>query len=181
MGVVAFNSDDIKQKLSFLQNAIGSVPSPFDCWLAHRGIKTLHLRMQAASENASALAAILDASPHVQLVYYPGLSSHPHHQLALKQHRAGMGGAMISFRIRGGGSAAARFCKATKMFTLAESLGGVESLCEIPAQMTHSAMPREAREKAGVFDDLIRLSIGVEDLEDLKADLLSALEQAAGD
>src|SRR5207248_238824 len=102
---------------------------------------------------------------------------HPHHQLALKQH--GMGGAMISFRIRGGGSAAARFCKETKMFTLAESLGGVESLCEIPAKMTHAAMPREVREKAVVFDDLIRLSIGVEDLEDLKADLLSALEQAA--
>jgi len=179
MGVVALNSPEIYQKLKFLQNAMGSVPSPFDCWLAHRGLKTLHLRMQRASENAAAMAAILEASPHVLAVYYPGLASHPQRHIAVNQHRSGMGGSMISFRIRGGGDAAARFCKASKMLTLAESLGGVGSLCEVPAGMTHASMPKEAREKAGVFDDLIRLSIGVEDVDDLKADLLNTLEQSA--
>ncbi|KAE9581364.1 Cystathionine gamma-lyase [Colletotrichum fructicola] len=181
MGAVAFNSDDLKQKLAFVQTAAGAVPSPFDCWLAHRGLKTLHLRVHAASAGAAALASLLEASPHVLAVNYPGLPSHPQRQIAQRQHRAGMGGAMVSFRIRGGGEAAARFCKATKYFTLAESLGGVESLCEIPARMTHASMPREARESVGVYDDLVRLSIGVEEVEDLKGDLELALAEAVKD
>lgn len=181
MGAVAFNSDDLKQKLAFIQTSAGAVPSPFDCWLAHRGLKTLHLRVHAASATAAALAHFLEASPHVQTVNYPGLPSHPQTQVAQRQHRAGMGGAMVSFRIRGGGDAAARFCRATRYFTLAESLGGVESLCEIPARMTHASMPREARESVGVYDDLIRLSIGVEDVEDLKPDLELALAEAVRD
>lgn len=178
MGVVTLNSDSIHESLRFHQNASGSVPSPFDCWLAHRGLKTLHLRAKAASDNAAALAALLDASSHVLDVHYPGLPTHPQHKLVLGQHRSGLGGSMVSFRIRGGGDAAARFCRLAKLFTLAESLGGVETLCEVPARMTHSSMPREAREKVGIFDDLIRLSIGVEDLEDLRDDLLQTLEQA---
>lgn len=180
MGIIAFNSPVLKQKLGFLQNAIGSVPSPFDCWLAHRGIKTLHLRVEAASRSAQTLATMLHESPHVLLVHYPGLPDHPQHHLALNQHRDGNGGAMISFRIRGGGAAAAKFCKSTRLFTLAESLGGVESLCEVPAQMTHAAIPQAIRETIGVYDDLIRLSIGVEDVGDLKKDLARALAQAAG-
>lgn len=178
MGVIALNSTELHKKLSFLQNAIGSVPSPFDCWLSHRGLKTLHLRVKTASENASALATLLSQSRHVLQVNYPGLSSHPQHHIVSKQHFLGMGGAMVSFRIHGGASAAARFCKESRLFTLAESLGGVESLCEIPAQMTHASMPPEDREKVGVFDDLIRLSIGIEDLHDLKRDLLESLDRA---
>ncbi|KAJ0340077.1 hypothetical protein COL154_012260 [Colletotrichum chrysophilum] len=167
--------------LAFVQTAAGSVPSPFDCWLAHRGLKTLHLRVHTASASAAALASLLEAYPHVLAVNYPGLPSHPRRQIAQRQHRAGMGGAMVSFRIRGGGDAAARFCKATKYFTLAESLGGVESLCEIPARMTHASMPREERESVGVYDDLVRLSLGVEDVEDLKGDLELALAEAVKD
>ncbi len=179
MGVIAFDSLDLKRKLSFLQNAIGSVPSPFDCWLAHRGLKTLHLRAHAASKNASSLALALEASPHVLTVHYPGLSSHPQRHVAIKQHREGLGGGIISFRIRGGGKAAAKFCESTKYFTLAESLGGVESLCEVPAKMTHAGMPKEVREASGVYDDLIRLSVGIEDESDLLKDMLQAIEQAA--
>ena len=178
MGVAAFNDDHIKERLSFLQNAIGAVPSPFDCWLAHRGLKTLHLRAREASHNATAVAQALEASPHIVAVNYPGLKSFPTRHIALKQHRDGMGGGMLSFRIKGGQAAAGRFCAATTVFTLAESLGGVESLCEVPSSMTHSGIPKAQREAAGVFDDLVRLSCGVEDAEDLKADVLQALEKA---
>lgn len=179
MGVAAFNSDDLKERLTFLQNAIGAVPSPFDCWLAHRGLKTLHLRAREASRNATAVALALEASPDVISVNYPGIDSHPHRKIALKQHRDGMGGGMLSFRIKGGQEAANRFCQYTKIFTLAESLGGVESLCEVPSSMTHAGIPREQREAAGVFDDLVRVSCGIEDAEDLKADALQALKKAA--
>ncbi|KAL2216359.1 putative cystathionine gamma-lyase [Thermoascus aurantiacus ATCC 26904] len=178
MGVAAFNSDELKQRLSFLQNAIGAVPSPFDCWLAHRGLKTLHLRAREATKNATAVARTLEASPHVISVNYPGLESHPQRAIAIKQHRDGMGGGMLSFRIKGGKEAAERFCKNTRIFTLAESLGGVESLVEVPSSMTHAGIPKEQREAAGVFDDLVRMSCGVEDAEDLKADVLQALEKA---
>ncbi|KAI9788449.1 MAG: cystathionine gamma-lyase cys3 [Peltula sp. TS41687] len=178
MGVAAFNSDELKDRLTFLQNAIGAVPSPFDCWLAHRGIKTLHLRAREATVNATAVAHALESSPHVLAVSYPGLKSHPHRAVALKQHRDGMGGGMLSFRIRGGKAAADRFCQLTQIFTLAESLGGVESLVESPSSMTHSGIPREQREAAGVYDDLVRLSCGVEAAEDLRADVLQALERA---
>lgn len=179
MGAIAFNSADLRRKLSFLQNAIGSVPSPFDCWLAHRGLKTLHLRARASSKTASALALALESSPHVLTVHYPGLSSHPQRHIAIKQHRDGLGGGMISFRVQGGGDAAAKFCESTKYFSLAESLGGVESLCEVPARMTHAGMPKQVREASGVYDDLIRLSVGIEDQDDLLSDLLQAIENVA--
>lgn len=178
MGAAAFNSEDIKDRLTFLQNAIGAVPSAFDCWLAHRGLKTLHLRAREASRNAHLIATSLASSPHVLLVNYPGLPSHPHHRIALKQHRAGLGGGMLSFRIKGGPEAAEEFCQSCNLFTLAESLGGVESLCEVPSSMTHAGIPREQREAAGVFDDLVRMSCGIEDGEDLKKDVLQALERA---
>jgi cystathionine gamma-lyase len=177
MGVAAFNSDALKERLSFLQNAIGAVPSAFDCWLAHRGLKTLHLRVREASKNALAVAQALAASPHVVSVNYPGLDSHKQRKIAVKQHRDGLGGGMLSFRIKGGNAAANLFCEAVTIPTLAESLGGVESLVEVPASMTHMGIPKEAREKSGVFDDLIRLSCGIEDGEDLVADVLRALEK----
>lgn len=178
MGVAAFNSETLKERLTFLQNAIGAVPSPFDCWLAHRGLKTLHLRAREATTNATTVAQALEASPHVLSVNYPGLDSHPHRAIAIKQHRNGMGGGMLSFRIKGGQRAAHLFCQNTKIFTLAESLGGVESLCEVPSSMTHAGIPRDQREAAGVFDDLVRVSCGVEDAEDLRLDVLQALEGA---
>ncbi|RKF66876.1 Cystathionine gamma-lyase [Golovinomyces cichoracearum] len=178
MGVAAFNSNDIYQRLSFLQNAIGAVPSPFDCWLAHRGLKTLHLRVREASKNALKIAKTLTNSSHVVEVNYPALESHPHHAIALKQHRDGLGGGMLSFRIKGGHKAAERFCQNTTIFTLAESLGGIESLVEVPSSMTHAGIPKEERESFGVFDDLIRLSCGIEDIEDLEQDILQALEKA---
>lgn len=179
MGVAAFNSPELNDRLSFLQNAIGAVPSPFDCWLAHRGLKTLHLRARAATENATAIATALESSQHILSVNYPGLASHPQRKVALKQHRKGMGGGMVSFRIKGGREAAEKFCQETKVFTLAESLGGVESLCELPASMTHATIPREEREKSGVYDDLIRLSVGIEDVDDLVGDIVGALERVA--
>jgi len=179
MGAAAFNAPELFEKLSFLQNAIGAVPSAFDCWLAHRGLKTLHLRAREATKNATGVAAALEASPHVLLVNYPGLDSHPQRAVALKQHRDGMGGGMLSFRINGGHAAAERFCQETKIFTLAESLGGVESLVEVPSAMTHGGIPREQREAVGVFDDLVRISCGVEDEADLVADVMQALEKAA--
>jgi cystathionine gamma-lyase len=178
MGVAAFNSDELNTRLTFLQNAIGAVPSAFDSWLAHRGLKTLHLRAREASRNATAVAQALEASPHVIAVNYPGLDSHPHRHIALKQHRDGMGGGMLSFRIRGGHDAAERFCQQTKLFTLAESLGGVESLVEVPSSMTHAGIPKDQREAVGVFDDLVRISCGIEEAEDLKNDVLQALEKA---
>jgi len=178
MGVAAFNSDALLERLKFLQNAIGAVPSAFDCWLAHRGVKTLHLRAREASKNGQIVAEALEASPHVIAVNYPGLSSHRQRKVALKQHRDGLGGGMLSFRIKGGKDAAERFCQATHIFTLAESLGGVESLVEVPASMTHMGIPKEQREAAGVFDDLVRISCGVEDGIDLVADVRQALEKA---
>ncbi|KAJ0341016.1 hypothetical protein COL922a_002710 [Colletotrichum nupharicola] len=178
MGVAAFNSDTLKQRLGFLQNAIGAVPSAFDCWLAHRGLKTLHLRAREATTNATAVATALEASPNVIAVNYPGLDSHPHRAIAKKQHRDGMGGGMLSFRIKGGHAAAERFCQLTKIFTLAESLGGVESLVEVPSSMTHAGIPKDQREAVGVFDDLVRISCGVEDAQDLRRDVLQALDQA---
>ncbi|KAF2118502.1 cystathionine gamma-lyase-like protein [Lophiotrema nucula] len=178
MGVAAFNSPELFDRLSFLQNAIGAVPSAFDSWLAHRGLKTLHLRAREATKNATALAHALESSPHVISVNYPGLPSNPQYSITLKQHRDGMGGGMLSFRIRGGHEAAERFCQATRIFTLAESLGGVESLVEVPAAMTHGGIPQDQREAAGVYDDLVRVSCGIEDEADLTADVLQALEKA---
>ncbi|KAH6889468.1 cystathionine gamma-lyase [Thelonectria olida] len=178
MGVAAFDREDLFEKLKFLQNAIGAIPSPFDCWLAHRGLKTLKLRVREASRNAMAVATALEASDKVIKVNYPGLESSPYRAVAVKQHRDGMGGGMVSFRIKGGGPAAERFCQLTRIATLAESLGGIESLVEVPASMTHAGIPREAREAVGIYDDLIRLSCGIEEAEDLTADVLRAIEEA---
>lgn len=179
MGAAALNSTEIYERLRFLQNAIGAVPSAFDCWLAHRGLKTLHLRAREASNNALRVAKALEASPQVIAVNYPGLVSHPQHAVAMKQQRQQMGGGMLSFRIKGGKAAAEDFCARTKIFTLAESLGGVESLVEVPSSMTHAGIPKDQREAAGVYDDLVRISCGIEDGDDLEHDILQALRKSA--
>ncbi|EFW99562.1 cystathionine gamma-lyase [Grosmannia clavigera kw1407] len=180
MGVAACNRDDLHARLAFLQNAGGAVPSAFDSWLAHRGLKTLHLRARAASTNALQLATALEGRPDlVSAVHYPGLDSHPQRPIALRQHRDGLGGGMLSFRLRAGHAAAERFCQNTRLFTLAESLGGIESLVEVPSSMTHAGIPRDQREAVGVFDDLVRVSCGIEDSADLLYDALQALERAS--
>lgn len=182
MGVAAYNSEELHERLSFLQNAIGGVPSAFDCWLAHRGVKTLHLRAREASKNAALVAKVLEDSPFVLAVNYPGSDKHPQRKIAMKQHRDGLGGGMLSFRIKHNGSltgqqAAEKFCQSTQIFTLAESLGGIESLCEVPGAMTHAGIPKDQREAAGVYDDLVRLSCGIEDGVDLVNDVKQALEK----
>lgn len=179
MGVIATNLAELHDTYRFLQNAMGNVPSPFDSWLAHRGLKTLHLRVKQASQSALAISEILAKHPQVLHVNYPGLKTHPNHHVVAKQHRDGLGGGMISFRVKGGAEAVSKFTTATRLFTLAESLGGIESLLEVPAVMTHGGFSAEEREKNGVYDDLIRLSVGIEETEDLVEDVLQALEQAA--
>jgi len=187
----------LADKLRFLQNAIGAVPSAYDCWLTQRGAKTLHLRMKAHGTNALAVAKALEHSPHVEEVIYPGLASHPRNDLAytsLSPHarrfvdsltavdgttRNGFPyGGMISFRIRGGAKEAEKFLTSARLFTLAESLGGVESLAEHPAQMTHGSIPEAERALLGIGENLIRLSVGVEEVEDLVRDVEQALEAA---
>ena len=177
MGVLATNSDELHEKFRFLQNAIGSVPSAFDSWLAHRGLKTLHLRVRQASYSAQKIAEFLVSHPAVTLVNYPGLKSHANHAVVSRQHRDGLGGGMISFRVGGGAEAANIFTSSTKLFTLAESLGGIESLVEVPASMTHGGIPKAERESNGVFDDLVRVSVGIEDTDDLIKDIEQALEK----
>lgn len=179
MGVLATNSDELHDRFRFLQNAIGSIPSPFDSWLAHRGLKTLHLRVRQAATSAQQIAQFLTQHPAVLKVNYPGLKSDPNHEIVVKQHRDSLGGGMISFRINGGAKAASTFTSSTKFFTLAESLGGIESLVEVPAIMTHGGIPKEERESNGVFDDLVRVSVGIEDTDDLIEDVRQALEKAA--
>ncbi|CUM49605.1 unnamed protein product [Debaryomyces tyrocola] len=179
MGVLATNSDELHERFRFLQNAIGSIPSPFDSWLAHRGLKTLHLRVRQAATSAQQIAQFLSQHPAVLKVNYPGLKSDPNHEIVVKQHRDALGGGMISFRINGGAKAASTFTSSTKFFTLAESLGGIESLVEVPAIMTHGGIPKEERESNGVFDDLVRVSVGIEDTDDLIEDVRQALEKAA--
>ncbi|KAK9454176.1 Cys/Met metabolism PLP-dependent enzyme-domain-containing protein [Dipodascopsis uninucleata] len=182
MGAAVMNDLQIYENLSFLQNAIGAVPSAFDCWLAHRGLKTLHLRSRASSMNARMIAQALTAQKEnnqVLLVNYPGLDGHVRSDVVQKQHREGMGGGMVSFRIAGGIDAARKFCQVTRIFSLAESLGGVESLCELPALMTHAGINQNERESVGVYNDLIRLSVGIEDGKDLVNDVLQALENAS--
>jgi len=159
--------------LAFLQNATGAVPSPFDSFLVLRGLKTLHLRMRAHCANAERVAGMLAAHSAVDKVIYPGLSSHPQHELAKKQMH-GFGG-MITMLIKGGLEESRRFLERCRIFALAESLGGVESLIEHPAIMTHASVPREQREQIGIADNLVRLSVGVEDAEDLIEDLTQAL------
>ena len=175
-GVLATNSEDINQQMRFHQNAVGAIPGPFDCWLALRGLKTLAVRMQAHARNAQAIAQFLEAHPAVRKVIYPGLASHPQHALAQKQMH-GFGG-MISFEIKGGLEEAKTLVESTHLFLLAESLGGVESLIELPAIMTHASIPAERRHEMGIADGLIRISVGIENIDDLKADLGQALAKA---
>lgn len=177
VGGIAVVGDDaeLAEKMAFLQNSIGAVQGPFDSFLALRGLKTLHLRMRAHCENAQALAEWLQTHPAIEEVLYPGLKTHPHHALAARQ-MDGFGG-IVSIRIKGGYAGAQRFCERTHLFTLAESLGGVESLVNHPAVMTHASVPPERRAVLGIHDDLVRLSVGVETLDDLRRDLQQALAQ----
>jgi cystathionine gamma-lyase len=160
--------------IAFYQNAAGGVPGPFDAWLTLRGIKTLALRMERHCDNASYLAEWLSAHPRVERVFYPGLSGHPGHDVAARQMRAF--GGMISVRLRGGAESAHCFLTRTRLFSLAESLGGVESLVGHPATMTHASIPAEVRVARGIDDGLVRLSVGIEDVDDLRDDLSQALE-----
>jgi cystathionine gamma-lyase len=161
-------------RLKFLQNAIGAVPGPFDCWLVLRGIKTLAVRMQRHAENAGRIANHLGGHPKVERVLYPGLASHPGHVIARQQMR-GFGG-MLTFLLKGDLEDSKRFLSSVKLFTLAESLGGVESLIEHPAIMTHASLPAEQRKEIGILDNLIRVSVGIENADDLIRDLDQALE-----
>ena len=174
--LVVGDNDELGEQLGFLQNSVGAVQGPFDSFLALRGLKTLHLRMRAHCENALALAQWLQEQAAVTEVIYPGLPSHPHHELA-KRQMDGFGG-MLSIRLKGGFEAAKRFCERLQLFTLAESLGGVESLVNHPAVMTHASIPPARRAELGIGDELVRLSVGVEDVADLRADLAQALGAA---
>ena len=172
-GALITNNTELYQNLKFFQNAVGAVPAPMDCFLVMRGLKTLHVRMERHAQNAMAIAELLETHPKVDRVVYPGLKSHPQHEIARTQ-MSGFGG-MITFFIKGGLPAARTFLEKVKLFTLAESLGGVESLIEHPAIMTHASVPAEMRKELGIDDSLVRISVGIEDLEDLKKDLLQAL------
>ena len=173
LGALMLNDDKIAEKLYFIQNASGAVPGPQDCFLTLRGIKTLHVRMQRHCENAHKVANFLNNHEMVEKVYWPGLDSHKNHNVAKKQ-MSGFGG-MLSFRIKDfNKEQTIKFLEKLHLFTLAESLGGVESLCGHPATMTHASIPVEEREKSGVTDSLIRLSVGIEDIDDLIEDLKNA-------
>ena len=174
VGGVAVSSDEsLAEQLAYLANATGSIMSPFDSFLVLRSLKTLAVRMERHCKNAMKIAHFLEQHPAIEKVYYPGLPSHPQHQIALKQ-MSGFGG-MISVVVKGGLKNATSFLERTKLFSLAESLGGVESLIEHPAIMTHASVPEEIRNEIGVVDGLVRLSVGIETLEDLLADLDAAL------
>lgn len=173
MGAIVVNDEDIWRRIKYLQNAVGAVPSPFDCYLALRGLKTLHVRMDAAQRNAMAIALFLETHPKVEKVTYPGLPSHPQFELSARQ--ASGPGAMVTFFVMGGLVETSAFLAALRLFTLAESLGAVESLAECPAVMTHASVPAEIRKELGISDNLVRLSIGIEHCDDLVADLEQAL------
>ncbi|QSJ14551.1 cystathionine gamma-synthase [Nostoc sp. UHCC 0702] len=172
-GAVVTSNEQLYTELKFYQNAIGAVPSPFDSWLVLRGIKTLAVRMREHEKNALFLAEFLEKHPKVEQIYYPGLASHEQHQLA-KEQMSGFGG-MISLELKGGFAEVERFVAKLKLFLLAESLGGVESLLCYPAKMTHGSLPEAERIKRGIKDNLIRLSVGIEHPLDLQADLENAL------
>jgi len=175
-GALIFKDTGLRDRVAFLQNAAGAVPSPMDSFLVLRGTKTLHVRMERHESNARTIAAWLDKHPQVEKVIYPGLPSHPGHELQKRQAK-GFGG-MISFVLRGNLDQARRFLSACKIFTLAESLGGVESLIEHPAIMTHASVPPENRKKLGIVDGFIRLSVGIEDVADLQRDLEGSFQAA---
>ena len=174
-GALILKDDTFNEVIRFHRNTVGAVPDPFNAWLTLRGVKTLGVRMAAQCDNAMALAQFLEQHDAVESVIYPGLPSHPQHELAKRQMHNGFGG-MISIRVKGGEKEARQLLKSVNIFTLAESLGAVESLIEHPALMTHASVEKEIREAAGVTDNLVRLSVGIEDLEDLKADLDQALK-----
>jgi cystathionine gamma-lyase len=176
-GVLPEASASLATRLRFYQNSMGAVPAPFDAYMALRGLKTLHLRMREHAANAGDLAVWLEAHPAVSRVLYPGLPSHPQHAIAVKQTRGHSG--MITFYIKGGIVASRTFLESIKLFTCAESLGAVESLAESPAVMTHASVPADVRAALGISDELVRLSVGVEDVEDLRADLDAALRAGA--
>jgi len=178
-GGVVVSDAELARRIGFLQNAVGGVAGPFDSFLVLRGLKTLALRMQRHCENALKIAAWLEAQPQVEGVLYPGLASHPQHALARRQ-MPGFGG-MITFFIKGGVDAARRFLERCELFALAESLGGVESLIEHPGIMTHASVPPERREELGISDALIRLSVGIEDADDLIGDLAYAFSSTNSD
>ncbi len=171
-GALVTNREDLHEKLKFAQNALGAVPSAFDCWLTLRGIKTLAVRMERHCDNAEVLARFLTEHPAVLKVHYPGLANDPGHRIAKKQMRRF--GGMMSFELRDSANLVARL-KRLEVIVLAESLGGVESLIEHPASMTHGSVPRDQREKQGITDGLVRFSVGLEDLQDLQDDLGRAL------
>ena len=172
-GAAVTDDKDLYDAIKFQQNSAGGVPGPQDAWLVMRGAKTLALRMREHAKNAQAVAEFLAAHPEVERVYYPGLPSHPQHELA-KRQMSGFGG-MVSFTLKGDDARALAFPNKLKYFSLAESLGGVESLICHPARMTHGSIPKEERERRGLTDRLLRLSVGIEDIDDLIDDLRSAL------
>jgi cystathionine beta-lyase/cystathionine gamma-synthase len=172
-GATVTSNADLQERLAFYQNAAGAVPGPFDSWMVMRGLKTLAVRMRQHESNARAIAEFLQSHEQVATVNYPGLTSHPQHELAKKQ-MTGFSG-MVSFTLKGGAEAAYAAVQKTELFSFAESLGGVESLITHPATMTHAAIPKESREARGVTDGLLRLSVGIEDVDDLIADLDSAI------
>lgn len=174
-GVAVTNNQQLAEKIGFLSNSMGGIQGAFDSFLALRSLKTLPIRMKAHAENAMKVAEFLESHPHVDKVIYPGLKSHPQHELAKKQMH-GFGG-MITFFIKGGLSASRKFLESVELFSLAESLGGVESLIEHPAIMTHASVPADQRKKLGIDDSLIRLSVGIEDTEDLLNDLKQAFDK----
>ena len=174
LGSLVVNDDDLHERLAFIQNASGAVPGPMDSFLTLRGIKTLHVRLQRHCENGKAVAEYLAAHPKIEKVYWPGFETHPNHDVAKKQMKDF--GGMLSFIPKGADyKAAIKIVENLKLFTLAESLGGVESLAGHPASMTHASIPKEEREKSGVVDALIRLSVGIEDAQDLIDDLANAI------
>lgn len=175
MGVIVTANDDLHRSLKFNQNAVGGIPGPFDSWLLLRGMKTLALRMRQHGSNAMAVARFLEGRPGVRRVIYPGLPSHPQHDLAARQ-MSGFGG-IVSIELEGGEDAARDFLKRSKLFITAESLGGVESLADHPAIMTHASVPENLREAAGITGGLIRLSVGIENEDDLLTDLAGALRE----
>lgn len=177
MGVLSTNHDALAQTLRFKQNLTGATPSPFDCWLCQRGLKTIHLRVRQSSNSALRIATFLESHAKIRKVNYPILPSSSSRSLSLRQNVSALGGGMLSFRMCHGNKGAEQLCHSTKLFKWAVSLGGVESLIEIPATaMTHKALSKEVRDKLGVFEDLVRISVGCEEVEDLLEDLEQALE-----
>ena len=175
-GALVVDREDLREQLAFIQNAVGAVPGPLDAWLVLRGLKTLAVRMREHDRNARLIAEFLQEHDQVERVFYPGLPTHPQHALARRQ-MSGFGG-MISFEVKGGLPAAQRMVERTRLFTLAESLGGVEALIELPSAMTHASIPAETRRAHGVADGLVRISVGIEDVADLISDLDRALSEA---